>query len=264
MHRITFVALAVPAMGFAAPLLASDHTGIYASIEEVTLTNLRAAEARIQIRGVFALAKGRRDYHPPRHGYMYFRLREDQAKICLKEWGDLESVAGSGAIVAFGRRYGPKGPQAGVAPLGRVRGLNEDPANPDVYPLNFGVRKIRQSPGYPATDGLAYYATPATPAEGATVEAGPVRLSANKALAKDDTLKYFFEIQAKDGKKLTSAAISGGNGQATWTPDLKIQAGGKYTWRVWTVTRRPRSGTKTADGRKGPVATAHFRGKQAE
>ena len=52
---------------------------------------------------------------------------------------DLQQIAGTGEIVAFGSRW------EGVP---RVRRINDKPANPDPYTLNTGLTKVRGNNQY--------------------------------------------------------------------------------------------------------------------
>ena len=121
MRRITGLAIIIAVFVIPDPINASDRNGIYARIERVKLNNADSPDATIQVWGVFSLAKGRADYHEPQYGYMYYRLRTDAEDVCRNEWLDLKRVAGTNQLIAFGRRYGPKGREAGVGPLGTVR-----------------------------------------------------------------------------------------------------------------------------------------------
>ena len=131
--------LLVWAGGFA-PASASDFTGVYARIDKVALEPNPESPERIQVWGVFALAKphDRNEYLPPARGYLYFKLdRNPQA--ARNEWNDLKQVAGAGEIVAFGSRS-DAGP--------RLRTAGEKPDNPDPYVLNMGVTKVRGRTDY--------------------------------------------------------------------------------------------------------------------
>lgn len=128
--------------GFALSLLtysteASDWTGIYARVDKVVFEPNAAAPERIQIWGAFAVATvgNRNTYEPAQRGYLYYSLKEGKEDVCKKEWADLKSVAGSGQIIAF----------AGRNQTGRVRKSGDKPSDPDVYPLDHGVTKVRDT-----------------------------------------------------------------------------------------------------------------------
>ena len=123
-----------------APAKASDFTGVYARIDKVVLEPNVDSPEKIQVWGVFALAKphDRNEYLPPVRGYLYFKLdRNPQA--ARNEWNDLQQVAGTGEIVAFGSRS-DAGP--------RLRTPGEKPDHPDPYTLNMGVTKVRGRTDY--------------------------------------------------------------------------------------------------------------------
>ena len=121
----------------AAAMSASDRTAVYARIDKVVLEPTADAPQRVQIWGVFAMAKPNdvNDYLSPARGYLYFALAANP-QAAQKEWADLQSVAGSGQIVGFGSRWDLKA---------RVRASDEKPDNADPYAMGIGVTKIRRT-----------------------------------------------------------------------------------------------------------------------
>jgi hypothetical protein len=113
----------------------SDRTGIYARVDKVVLEPNATAPERIQIWGAFALARTNdpNTYDPAQRGYLYFSCKSGKEEVCRKEWADLKAIAGTGQIVGFGRR-GLSRPS--------LRKADEKAANPDEYPLNFGLVKV--------------------------------------------------------------------------------------------------------------------------
>jgi len=120
-----------------AALSASDRTAVYARIDKVVLEPTADAAQRVQVWGVFAMAKPNdaNDYLPPARGYLYFALAANP-QAAQKEWADLQSVAGTGQIVGFGSRWELKA---------RVRTGDEKPDQADAYALGIGVTKIRRT-----------------------------------------------------------------------------------------------------------------------
>lgn len=153
MQRRMFV-VAMPTIILTLSLLASvsgalsDRTGIYARVDKVVLEGNTTAPERIQIWGAFALARkeDRDTYDSAQRGYLYFSCKPGKEEICRKEWADLKAIAGTSQVVGFGGRF---------LPLPRVRKAEEKVANPDEYPLNFGVVKITdQRSDYPPVRDL--------------------------------------------------------------------------------------------------------------
>jgi hypothetical protein len=225
----------------ATPVPVSDPVGIYALIDRVVLEPNETAPTHIQIWGVFSQADGRSGdgYLPAQRGFMYFSARNSNPRATLAEWADMKTVAGSGQSIGFGGRYSNNG---------RVRQPSEQHADPDPYPLGFGLVKLMT--GHARTL-IAYelerVPTPISPADGATVKAGTVRLVARNVA--DQTLKYVFEIESNGQKEASTALAPGSNNETAWTPKLKLVAGNRYTWRVWAVK----------DQWQGNIALANFR-----
>lgn len=112
----------------------SDPIGIFARLDKVVLEPNAAAPERIQIWGAFALA-GRENgnvYRPAERGYLYFSLKPGKEEVCRKEWADLKTIAGTDQIIGFGARYQSV----------RLRKAADKPADPDVYPVAYGLAKM--------------------------------------------------------------------------------------------------------------------------
>ena len=137
MKTVATLFLACLAAGIAR---ASDPVAIYSVIDRVVMEPNAQNPERVQIWGVFALAKpdNRNDYQAPQRGYLYFRLPAS-GNLARMEWNDLKTVAGTGVPVGFGSRWTMKA---------RVRGPNDKPENPDPYEFGTGVVKIRSDTEY--------------------------------------------------------------------------------------------------------------------
>ncbi len=116
---------------------ASDRTAVYARVDKVVLEPTAEAPQRVQVWGLFAMAKPNdaNDYLAPARGYLYFSLATNP-QAAQKEWADLQSVAGTNQIVGFGSRWDLKA---------RVRTGDEKPDKADPYALGIGVTKIRRT-----------------------------------------------------------------------------------------------------------------------
>ena len=253
MRRIRPIIALMVVFGVWNAAMASDRTGIYAIVDGVTIDSAGEPEETIALRGVFSLAKGRREYTQPVYGQMFFRLTKGKEAACRKEWADFKRIAGSGRCVAFGRRS---------LPLGRVRKPKKKLDLPDAFTLNIGVRKIRSTSNYAPIKRLVHFPRPRAPHDGATVPAGRVSLVVDNISANDKQAKYFFEIEDKTGKTEASASVKPDGKRTRWTPKMQIKPGEKYTWRAWIVTQiaiRPGGKPKPY---KGPVATVQFHGKK--
>lgn len=112
----------------------SDPIGIFARIDKVVFEPTDAAPERVQIWGAFALAGRERGnfYRAPERGYLYFSIKPGNEEICRREWADLKKAAGTDQIIGFGKRYEPV----------RLRKATDKPADPEVYPVGFGLAKM--------------------------------------------------------------------------------------------------------------------------
>ena len=125
---------------------ASDFAAVYARVDRVVLEPDAGSPEAIQIWGAFSMAKpdDRNDYLPAARGYLYLKLAGDK-EAARKEWADLQSVAGSGQIVAFGNRHEGKI---------RLRKPDERPMNPDRYSVSIGLTRVRGNTQYPPVRAL--------------------------------------------------------------------------------------------------------------
>jgi len=119
---------------------ASDPVCVYAKVDRVVIEPSAKAPETIQIWGVFAIARPDNgiDYEPAARGYLYYRVAA-QPDLVRREWNDLEQIAGTGQIVAFGSRWSGRP---------RLRQASEKPENPDRYSTSVGVTKINGNTGY--------------------------------------------------------------------------------------------------------------------
>jgi hypothetical protein len=211
----------------AAPTRLSDPIGVFAVIDRVVLEPDAANARNIQIWGTFAVANRntRNDYLPAERGYLYYTLPSTNSRAALAEWSDLRSVAGTQQAIGFGHRY------EGVA---RIRRASDEPRSPDPYALGFGLVKVMTAGARPS---VAYEVQrvplPLTPADGARVGGGTVRLVTRNVA--DSGVQYIFEIEGPGNVRETSTPQPAGQNETTWSPRLRLKNGASYTWRVWVV-----------------------------
>ena len=129
---------------------ASDQIAVYALIDKVVLEPNADHPERIQISGVFAIAKLNHPnyYEAPQRGTLYFQLPKDKPDLARKEWTDLSRIAGTRQVVAFGSRHQLKP---------RVRKPGEKPDGPEVYEVGAGVVKVRTDTAYGPIKSLLEY-----------------------------------------------------------------------------------------------------------
>jgi hypothetical protein len=127
-------------------VVASDRVAVYALIDRVVLEPGPDNPERIQIWGVFSVAKPEdRDlYQPAERGYLYFTASSRDRELIRHEWADLKASAGTGRVVSFGTRFA----ETFRATPARVRPSSEKPASPDVYESGLGVGRMRSDTDY--------------------------------------------------------------------------------------------------------------------
>ena len=221
---------------------ASDPIGGYLIVDKVVLEPADNPTT-IQICGRFDQAKGQHgfDYSDPVRGYLYYKVPSGKEDVCRKEWSDLKKVAGTGQAIGFGSRYDPK-------TLSKVHKANEKPEAPDAYPVANGLSKLELDDDYEPILSLRSLPAPQTPAEGDLVPPGEITLVVKNMLDKKHAkAKYVFELESASAGK-EEGTVEAGDKETKWTPQLKLKAGEKYTWRVRAV-----------DGEwKGSVAISSF------
>ena len=129
---------------------ASDSVAVYALVDKVALEPSADKPERIQISGVFAIAKpnDRNLYEAPQRGYLYFKTPTGKEDLARKEWTDLQGIAGTHKVVAFGSRSVMKA---------RVRRSGEKPEAADTYEVDTGVVRIRSDTDYGPIKSLLEY-----------------------------------------------------------------------------------------------------------
>jgi hypothetical protein len=232
-------------LALAAGARASDPVGIYALIDRVELEPSVGNPDHIRVWGVFSFAVMQRgdQYAPPERGFLYCKLGPKNPEQARKEWNDLKKMAGSGQAVGFGSRYEQKV---------TLRKGADPTKDPDIYPIGFGLTRVRADDH--RTRQLKALPYVLSPVEGEEVAAGNVTLKVKnwaEPLEGAHTT-YYFEIEDAKGKKERSKLTPEGNKETSWTPEMKIETGQKYTWRVWVPARK--------EG-EAIVATTTFKGK---
>ena len=230
MRRVVFVGLLFVLGAPFAPLAkASDPVGVYAVLERVELEPNAAYPDRVKLYGWFAVAnRTSRLYDEPRHGWLYFSLKDDKADLCRREWKDLEELAGNGKCVAFGGRYGE---------LGKVVKKKDRLAAPVAYPIAAGLFNVRSDTDSDVIRGLVSIPLAVSPTEDSVVPPGRIELKAvNTRGAQHQKAEYVFDlIELKSGARLRSDPIPAGDRQTTWTSKLKLKPGERYAWQVEAV-----------------------------
>jgi hypothetical protein len=116
--------------------------------------------------------------------------------------------------------------------------VNKD--EPDAYPLGVGVIKVNTGTNYdtdyPPLRALLQLPANKAPSDGSLEAPGKITLVARNIWdRKHHNANYVFEIQDVAGAKETSTPVPAGDKETKWSPQMKVKAGEKYTWRVWAV-----------------------------
>jgi hypothetical protein len=128
---------------------ASDPVGLYGIIDRVVLEPSDEKPERVQLWGSFSLSEGRGNtYAAPVAGYLYYTLNPQKPDAARKEWTDLKALAGKVEVIGFASRWEEKG---------KVRKADEKPTLPDVYPVAFGLQKMRRPDYEPVKKLLAFH-----------------------------------------------------------------------------------------------------------
>lgn len=233
--------------------LASDRTGIYALIDSVVFEpkgDWKQAE-RARITGAFALSKGRREYEPPKRGFLYVSLKEDKVEKCRIEWRDLKKLAATRQALGFSTRFH-------VNPM-KVHELGAKKAETEPFILSaYGIRKMRLDTNYAPIRSLRSCPKPLAPIAGSAVSPGKVQLEVAKIFeTAHPNAVYHFWIEGPDKKREKSGAVKAKGKKATWTPKLEIASGAKYAWGVRARDEKWKGTESTARfiGKKGKVET---------
>jgi len=253
--------LAVLLLG-ASPSAIKDPVGVYGVIDRVVFEPVAGNAERVQVWGVFALAHtfdvrdgkieriDMRRFRPAVRGYLYYTVNAEDAAGTRSEWAVLAAAAGTGAPVSFGSRAPPAVVGSGESRMslaaatamaevwerynGRVRPARERPAAPDAFPhrpARGSAQPVGRRP-HPVSQVMRV-PEPVSPADGAEVDGGRVRLVARNV--HDSSVSYVFEIERPDGTRETSAPIAAGEATTAWSPDIRLQNGETYVWRVRVV-----------------------------
>src|SRR5262249_56988139 len=105
-RRMAFLALTAVILG-AAAARASDPVGIYALIDKVVREPKEGTPERVQVWGVFVLARNYGNEHTaPIRGYMYFTTTAGESGDSPPGRGDLRRGAGRQQVGGFGSSRG--------------------------------------------------------------------------------------------------------------------------------------------------------------
>lgn len=262
----------------AAPRLeASDPIGVYALVDRVELEPADGPAERIRLHGVFCRARGvgLGDYYEtPTRGQLFYRLPESSPELARDQWRDMQSIAGTGAVVGFGSRW-----EGGA---GTIHAPGDRADVPDAYPLHMELRRLPND--HPSARILRQTPAPTSPAEGAVVAPGPTTLEAEVPWEWSAEDRFVFVVETARGELCVSpplaaepresvagdadesAAVAPAeprrDARVRWSPPLVLFPGESVTWRA---LRLP-----DADGHRvgsrlggaaivGPGATARFR-----
>ena len=108
----------------------SDRVAVYAKVDKVILEPSAGEPATIQVSGCVLGRAGRQSRTTTSRrpaAICYYRLPSRVDLGPTREWADLQSVAGTGEIVAFGSRWGRRAARATDSPTSRrtpIRTLN--------------------------------------------------------------------------------------------------------------------------------------------
>lgn len=226
---------------FAPCVGASDRSAVFAIVDKVVLEPNDENPERIQIWGTFALIdKEKGDFGDPQSGYLYYQAKAGGEDASRREWLDLKRIAGTRQFVSFGRASKLKA-------VGSVRKSSEKVEKPADYPLNIGLFRIHEDADFPLAHNLRTFPAVKSPKENEMLASPAVTLAVTHRADRKGELRYEFELDDGAGHK-ELATVKPRDAETSWTPDMKLQPGGKYTWRVRAVR----------EGWAGPYLTCQF------
>jgi len=229
MKRVIVLAVSLSLIGPVGTALASDPVGVFAVVERVVLEPNKVEPERIQIWGWFELAnRTSRRYDEPRRGCLYYSLSDENHDACRKEWTDIAESAGSGKCIAFGQRYDE---------LGKVRKVGDEMTSPIPYPLASGLFELRDDTDYRPVKALTEIPLVVSPADGCLQPPGAIEIKIKNIRGeRRERATYRFEIAERGGETIEkSEPIMPGDGQTTWSPKMRLEAGQEYLWRVRAI-----------------------------
>jgi hypothetical protein len=262
----------------ARPTAVKDPVGVYGVVDRVVFEPDATNPQRIQIWGVFAVAKtfevrdaeilgiDLQSFRPARRGYLYYAVNANDVARTRQDWSRLSEAAGTGEPVAFGSRVPPAAPQRDQPQArmsledtaeamrwerhnGRIRRAAEPAIDPDVFPLHtFGHASPSVATASQRAYQLLHVPEPLSPADGAEIAAGKASLVVRNVA--DRLVQYIFEIEDANGASTTSPPIPPGEAQTVWSPGIVLRPGRTYTWRVQV---------RSPDGTLQPPAESAFR-----
>ncbi|HWB11357.1 MAG TPA: hypothetical protein VG826_19160 [Pirellulales bacterium] len=206
----------------------SDPVGVYAVLERVEFEPNAAQPERVKLFGWFAMSDvSSREYKEPQHGWLCYTLPQEKKDLCRREWKDMEGVAGSGKCLAFGVRR---------RELGKVAEEKEK-ASPVEYTLASGLFAIRSDTDYDVIQNLVTIPLAASPAPDSLEAAGPVTLKAiNPRGRAHPTCKLVFDlVELSTGAREKSKPIAAGETETTWSPEMRLKPGQRYSWQVEAI-----------------------------
>jgi len=276
-RRITISMVSAMALATTATdATASDPTGVYALIDKVTFHPSSEAPHEVRLEGLFSISRGigvGDYYRAPTEGTLCYRLPDESenADLARAQWADFERVAGSGEVVGFGSRWRGNN--------GQLFAPGQDPGEQaTAYPLHMEVRRIAAN--NPMGRILRQTPRPIAPADGATVEAGPVTMVARAPLDRDPKDQYVFVVETSSGEVRASPPLTaGGDGdgdgdgeedddEVRWMCPQVFFPGESVTWRITRL--QPEEGAPTVHSRftgkatYSSVATSRFKVTEEE
>lgn len=226
----------------------SDPVGVYALVDRVELLPNAEAPTTAKIYGAFAIGVGYGDYYTtPAHGYLWFGP-DDKPDECVKQWRELESLAGNKQPVGFSSRHG----QENV----RLWRAGDPDARPGKYSTWMGLHKLEGIDYGPARE-LRLLPTPLSPVASAAPKATPsprrvarkLTFTVTNCLHQQDDLGYLFSVETSAGEAVASALLTPGDTTTSWTTEVALLPGDQVTWRARVVGK---------DIERAPVASATF------
>ncbi|MEM7263321.1 MAG: hypothetical protein AAF488_15135 [Planctomycetota bacterium] len=231
---LLFAVAAMVLLGMAGAAVASDRTAAYLIVDRVEYLPNAEAPTEAKIHGLYCIATGERARRNnrltrPTLGFVHVALIPERKELCRNEWKDLERLAGTRYVAAFGSRW---------ESVPKLHAPGAKNTQPDPHPIA-GVRKLDDSHRF-AVWQLRRYPRPKEAVQSAHQR---VKITVENCWEstygdpeRKTKIRYLFQLEGPDGAVLASHPIPAGeDGTTSWQVWVPLNAGDRCRWTCRVV-----------------------------